>query len=133
MLGNDERMKRVVYSIYEYDPLIDSSNMSYYEYRQLATDIQSAYDNYDGFVIVHGTDTMSYSSAALSFILEDLGKPVIFTGAQKPMAEMRSDAIDNLQGALVLAGTIIIPEVGVYFNRRLFRGNRVVKYDTQGR
>jgi len=66
MHGNDGRVKRVVYSIYEYAPLIDSSNMTYYEYRQLATDIQTAYDNYDGFVIVHGTDTMSYSSAALS-------------------------------------------------------------------
>ena len=108
-------------------PFTDSSNMSYYEYRQIAADVQSAYDNYDGFVVVHGTDTMSYSSAALSFILEDLGKPVIFTGAQKPMAEMRSDAYDNLQGSLVLAGTAIIPEVCVYFNRRLFRGNRCVK------
>ena len=107
--------------------------MTYFEYRQMAADIHAAYDNYDGFVIVHGTDTMAYSSAALSFILEDLGKPVILTGAQKPMAEMRSDAIDNLQGALVLAGTVIIPEVGVFFNRRLFRGNRVVKYETQGK
>ena len=113
--------------------MIDSSNMTYFEYRQMAADIHAAYDNYDGFVIVHGTDTMAYSSAALSFILEDLGKPVILTGAQKPMAEMRSDAIDNLQGALVLAGTVIIPEVGVFFNRRLFRGNRVVKYETQGK
>ena len=133
MLGNDGRKKRVVYSIYEYDPQIDSSNMTSNEYQQLARHIQSAYHSYDGFVIVHGTDTMAYSSAALSFMLENLGKPVIFTGSQKPMAEIRSDAIGNLQGALILAGTIIIPEVGLFFNRRLFRGNRVVKYDTEGR
>lgn len=123
--------KRVVYTIYEYDPLIDSSNMSYLEYRQLAADIFSVYEHFDGFVIVHGTDTMSYTASSLSFMMEELGKPVVLTGAQKPMAEMRTDAIDNLQGALVIAGTLIIPEVALYFNRRLFRGNRVMKTDAQ--
>ena len=82
-------------------------NFAFSKLSNAAQDIQAAYDNYDGFVIVHGTDTMSYSAAALSFILEDLGKPVIFTGAQKPMAEMRSDAIDNLQGVMKFLKLII--------------------------
>ena len=74
---------------------------------------------------------MAYTSAALSFMFSELGKPVILTGAQKPLGEMRTDAIDNMQGSLVLAGSVCIPEVCVFFNRRLFRGNRVCKYDTE--
>ena len=105
--------------------------MDHHDYRQIAADIVKSYDHYDGFVIIHGTDTMAYSAAALSFMFSELGKPVILTGAQKPLGEMRTDAIDNMQGSLVLAGSVCIPEVCVFFNRRLFRGNRVCKYDTE--
>ena len=92
---------RIIYILYEYRPLIDSSNMDHNDYRQISADILNTYDDYDGFVVMHGTDTMAYSASALSFMFSELGKPVILTGAQKPMGEMRTDAIDNFQGALV--------------------------------
>ena len=92
---------RIIYILYEFRPLIDSSNMDHNDYRQISADIINTYDHYDGFVVMHGTDTMAYSASALSFMFSELGKPVILTGAQKPMGEMRTDAIDNFQGALV--------------------------------
>ena len=76
---------------------------------RIATDIELNYSDFDGFVILHGTDTMSYTSSALSFMLEDLGKTVVVTGAQIPMSQLRNDAVDNLLGALVIAGHYIIP------------------------
>ena len=127
----DGTVDRIIYVLYEFHPLIDSSNMDHHDYLQIAADIVNTYDHYDGFVIIHGTDTMAYSASALSFMFSELGKPVILTGAQKPLGEMRTDAIDNMQGSLVLAGSVCIPEVCVFFNRRLFRGNRVCKYDTE--
>jgi len=119
--------KRVVYTIDEYDPLLDSSNMTMDDWLQMANDIRSAYLQYDGFVIMHGTDTLSYTSSALSFMLENLGKTVIVTGSQIPLFETRSDGRDNLVGALILAGNYNIPEVTVYFNHKLMRGNRTIK------
>jgi len=83
--------------------------------------------SFDAFVILHGTDTMAYSASALSFLLEDLGKTVILTGAQIPLSQLRNDAVDNLMGALTIAGNYIIPECCLYFNHTLFRGNRVSK------
>ena len=81
------------------------------------------------FVVLHGTDTMSYTASALSFMLQNLGKPVILTGSQIPVFEVRSDGRDNFVGALILAGIYKIPEVCVYFNHKLLRGNRSTKVD----
>jgi len=85
------------------------------------------YSLFDAFVILHGTDTMAYTSSALSFLLEDLGKTVIVTGAQIPLSQLRNDAVDNLLGALSIAGHYIIPECCLFFNHTVFRGNRVSK------
>ena len=84
-------------------------------------------------MILHGTDTLAYTSSALSFMLENLGKPVIVTGSQIPAFETRSDGRDNLVGALIIAGNFSIPEVTVYFNHKLMRGNRTVKVSSPPR
>ncbi|KAJ3736047.1 L-asparaginase [Lentinula guzmanii] len=118
--------KRIRYAVLEWDPLLDSSNVEMSDWIRIATEIELNY-SFDAFVILHGTDTMSYSSSALSFLLEDLGKTVILTGAQIPLSQLRNDATDNLMGALTIAGHYIIPEVCLYFNHMLFRGNRVSK------
>ncbi|KAG8743908.1 hypothetical protein FRC10_011198 [Ceratobasidium sp. 414] len=93
----------------------------------IATEIELNYNAFDGFIVLHGTDTMCYTSSALSFLLEDLGKTVVITGAQIPLSQLRNDGIENLLGALSIAGQYIIPEVCLYFNHTLFRGNRVSK------
>ncbi|CAJ0592043.1 unnamed protein product [Cylicocyclus nassatus] len=121
--------KRVVYWIVEYEPLLDSCDMTFDDWIRIATDIRKAYHNYDGFVVLHGTDTLAYTASALSFMMENLGKPVIITGSQIPVAEVRSDGMENLVGALIIAGNYDIPEVCVYFNNKLMRGNRTVKMD----
>ncbi|KAJ6525687.1 asparaginase-domain-containing protein [Mycena capillaripes] len=118
--------KSIRYAILEWDPLLDSSNIETEDWIRLASEIQLNY-SFDAFVILHGTDTMSYTSSALSFLLEDLGKTVILTGAQIPLSQLRNDAVDNLMGALTIAGNYIIPECCLYFNHTLFRGNRVTK------
>ncbi len=116
--------------IYEYPHLIDSSNITPENWFEIAQDIASRYDEYDGFVVLHGTDTMAYTASALSFMLENLSKPVIVTGSQIPWSQMRSDAKDNLITSLMLAGNHSIAEVGLYFNNRLYRGNRSRKVDS---
>ncbi|CAJ0929384.1 unnamed protein product, partial [Mesorhabditis belari] len=121
--------KRVVYWIVEYDPLLDSCDMTFDDWIRIATDIKKAYHHYDGFVVLHGTDTLAYTSSALSFMMENLGKPVIITGSQIPVAEVRSDGMDNLVGSLIIAGNFDIPEVAVVFNNKLMRGNRTMKLD----
>ncbi|KAJ7085823.1 L-asparaginase [Mycena belliarum] len=118
--------KSIRYAILEWNPLLDSSNIETDDWIRLASEIELNY-NFDAFVILHGTDTMSYTSSALSFLLEDLGKTVILTGAQIPLSQLRNDAVDNLLGALSIAGNYIIPECCLYFNHTLFRGNRVSK------
>jgi L-asparaginase len=105
---------------------IDSSNVQIAQWQLLAAEIERELDRYDGFVIIHGTDTMVYTASALSFMLTNLPKPVILTGAQRPIAAIRTDAKNNLIGALELA-TYDVPEVGIYFDHRLFRGNRAKK------
>ncbi|KAF4615289.1 hypothetical protein D9613_002647 [Agrocybe pediades] len=100
--------------------------MDIQDWIRIATEIELNY-SFDAFVILHGTDTMAYTSSALSFLLEDLGKTVILTGAQIPLSQLRNDAVDNLMGALTIAGHYIIPECCLYFNHTLFRGNRVTK------
>ncbi len=118
--------------IKEYQPLLDSANMSPVEWYKIARDIKDNYDQFDGFVILHGTDTMAYSASALSFMLEDLNKPVIFTGSQIPLGQIRSDALDNIIGSLIIAGFHNVPEVGLYFHNKLYRGNRCQKVDSTG-
>ncbi|KAJ6630575.1 asparaginase-domain-containing protein [Mycena sp. CBHHK59/15] len=119
--------KSIRYAILEWNPLLDSSNIENEDWIRLASEIELNYPSFDAFVILHGTDTMSYTSSALSFLLEDLGKTVILTGAQIPLSQLRNDAVDNLMGALSIAGNYIIPECCLYFNHTLFRGNRVSK------
>ena len=120
------------FTLHEYSPLIDSSNMSPSDWQQIAEDIQSNYDKYDGFVILHGTDTMAYTASALSFMLEDLGKPVIVTGSQIPLAEIRSDGQSNLLNSLYLAANYPVHEVCLFFNNQLLRGNRTTKVHADG-
>uniref|UniRef100_A0A915CHV4 asparaginase n=1 Tax=Parascaris univalens TaxID=6257 RepID=A0A915CHV4_PARUN len=121
--------KKIVYWLLEYDPLLDSCDITFDDWIRIGKDIRKAYDQYDGFVILHGTDTLAYTASALSFMLENLGKPVVITGAQIPICEVRSDGRDNLIGALIIAGGFDIPEVTVYFNHKLLRGNRSTKLD----
>jgi L-asparaginase len=115
------------FDLVEYEPLLDSSNISVREWVKIAQDIKDKYDKYDGFVILHGTDTMAYTASALSFMLEGLGKPVILTGSQIPLCEIRNDARDNLITSLMIAGNYNVPEVCLFFGNELYRGNRVTK------
>lgn len=115
------------YTLHEYDPLLDSSSISLDEWIKIARDIHENYDKYDGFVVLHGTDTMAYTASALSFMLEGLQKPVILTGSQIPFCEIRNDARDNLITAMILAAQYHIPEVCLYFGNTLLRGNRATK------
>ena len=102
------------------------------EWMKIAHDISDHYEAYDGFVVLHGTDTMAYTASALPFILEGLGKPVVLTGSQIPLVELRSDGRDNLVSSLLAAASFEIPEVCLYFGRQLLRGNRAVKVSTHG-
>ncbi|XP_075223657.1 L-asparaginase [Lycorma delicatula] len=120
-------MKRILYSITEYEDLLDSSNMTMDDWAKIARDIYQSYEQFDGFVILQGTDTLPYTASALSFMLENLGKTVVITGAQIPIFEIRSDGIENLLTSVIFAGNYVIPEVTVYFNYKLFRGNRTIK------
>lgn len=116
-----------------FDPLIDSSDVEPSLWVRIAEIIRDRYDSYDGFVILHGTDTMSYSASVLSFMLEGLGKPVIFTGSQLPIGKPRTDGKENLVSAVEIAaardgeGHALVPEVAVYFGSKLLRGNRTTK------
>lgn len=119
------------YTIKEYQPLLDSSNMTVSEWNRIAEDIAEAYENFDGFVIFHGTDTMAYTASALSFMLENLNKPVIITGSQIPLSEVRNDAVENIITSLWLCAYQPIQEVCIYFNQTLLRGNRAQKISAQ--
>ncbi|XP_077300869.1 L-asparaginase [Arctopsyche grandis] len=118
---------RVLYTILEWECPMDSSDMTIVDWARIATQIEENYDSFDGFVVLHGTDTMSYSASALSFMLENLRKPVIITGSQIPIFEPRSDGADNFISALLIAATQDIPEVTLFFNKKLLRGNRTTK------
>ena len=115
------------YTLHAYPDPIDSSNAAPQDWQRIGRDIAARYDDYDGFVVLHGTDTMAYTAAALSFMLQGLRKPVIVTGSQIPLGEARSDALQNLVTALHLAAADGINEVALYFNQRLLRGNRATK------
>ncbi|HBV40992.1 MAG TPA: L-asparaginase 1 [Erwinia sp.] len=120
------------FTIHEYQPLIDSSDMTPQDWQTIADDIQANYDKYDGFVILHGTDTMAFTASALSFMLENLAKPVIVTGSQIPLAELRSDGQQNLLNSLFVAANYPINEVALFFNNQLYRGNRTTKAHADG-
>ncbi|MFG1172382.1 asparaginase [Erwiniaceae bacterium CAU 1747] len=120
------------FTIHEYQPLIDSSDMTPEDWQSIADDIQKNYDQYDGFVILHGTDTMAFTASALSFMLENLAKPVIVTGSQIPLAELRSDGQQNLLNSLFVAANYPINEVALFFNNTLYRGNRTTKAHADG-
>ena len=106
--------------------------METHHWVKIATDIKKHYQAYDGFVVLHGTDTMAYTASALSFMLVNLRKTVVLTGSQIPLSEVRNDAESNLLGALTMAGLYEIPEVCLYFDNQLLRGNRAQKYDATG-
>jgi L-asparaginase len=117
------------------DP-IDSSNMNPKYWIQIAEIIEENYDDFDGFVVLHGSDTMSYSASALSFMFENLAKPIIFTGSQLPIGDLRTDAKENLITSIQMAslqkgGKPVIKEVGLYFEYKLYRGNRTVKINAE--
>lgn len=113
-------------------PIVDSSNIKPATWVKIAEVIRDHYDDYNGFIVLHGTDTMSFSASALSFMLEGLSKPVIFTGSQLPVSALRSDARENLVSSIEIAaaesdGLPVVPEVCIYFEFKLFRGNRTTK------
>ncbi len=123
---------------YQFMPPIDSSDMSPRLWSQLVKIISERYNSYDGFVILHGTDTMAYTASALSFMLENLTKPVILTGSQLPINQLRTDGKENLITSIEIAaaahddGTAIVPEVCIYFSGKLLRGNRATKTNADG-
>lgn len=119
-----------------FDPPIDSSNINPDAWVKLVDIIQENYDKYDGFVILHGSDTMAYTASALSFMLENLAKPVILTGSQLPIGLLRTDGRENLIVSLEIAsakinGKPVVPEVCIYFENFLFRGNRATKFNAE--
>lgn len=121
---------------HSFDPLLDSSNMTPPFWVELAEVIAANYEQYDGFVILHGSDTMAYTASALSFMLENLNKPVILTGSQLPMGVIRSDGRENFINAIEIAAaqeenTPIVPEVAICFDNQLYRGNRTTKFNAE--
>ena len=125
-------------NVYQFTPPIDSSEMSPNKWAQLVRIINRNYDDYDGFVVLHGTDTMAYTASALSFMLEGLTKPVILTGSQLPIGQLRTDGKENLVTSIELAalkddnGHARVPEVCIYFSGVLLRGNRSTKINADG-
>ncbi len=120
------------WELYEMNPLLDSSNMTLKEWNEIGRVIYENYENYNGFVVLHGTDTMAYTASALSFILRGLNKPVVLTGSQIPLSELRSDGRDNLITSVLIASEGIANEVCLYFSGKLLRGNRAMKMSADG-
>ncbi len=121
---------------YCFDPLIDSSDINPGHWQKLGQVIYDHYEEYDGFVVLHGSDTMAYTASALSFMLENLNKPVILTGSQLPLGMVRTDGRENFITAIEIAAamedeTPVVPEVAVYFENQLMRGNRTIKYSAE--
>lgn len=131
-------LKRLHYRIesISFDPLIDSSDMSPEHWIKIADLIKANYEDYDGFVVLHGSDTMSYSASALSFMLKNLNKPVVITGSQLPLGVLRTDGRENFISSIEIAAakdddTPIVPEVCLFFENKLFRGNRTFKFNAE--
>jgi len=119
--------KHIRYCGLEFSPLLDSSSISSAGWTEIAQTVKENYHLFDGFVVLHGTDSLAYTASALSFMMSDLGKPVILTGSQASIFALQSDAVDNLLGSLIIAGTFIVPEVCLFFQHTLYRGNRTTK------
>ena len=117
----------------QFNPIIDSSDMHSDVWIRLADLIKTEYENYDGFVVLHGTDTMSYTASALSFLIENLSKPIIITGSQLPLGMIRTDGRENIISAVEIASNenVNIPEVCIFFENKLFRGNRTTKINAE--
>ena len=118
-------------TVHEFDPLLDSSDMTPTHWRRIAEDIAAHHDDFDAFIVLHGTDTMAYTASALAFMLAS-PKTIIVTGSQIPLIELRNDARENLVTSLMFAARYTIPEVCLYFGGRLLRGCRAVKVDAEG-
>ncbi len=123
-------------STISFDKPIDSSDMDVVRWKELGDIINGTYDMYDGFVVLHGSDTMSYTASAVSFMFENLSKPIIFTGSQLPIGDLRTDAKENLITALQIAalqekGMPVVTEVGLYFEYKLLRANRTTKVNAE--
>lgn len=139
LLRHVPELKRFNYRIstYQFDPPIDSSDMEPSFWANLVNIIDRNYNDFDGFVILHGTDTMAYTASALSFMLENLAKPVILTGSQLPIGTLRTDGKENLITAIEIAaakhadGTPVVPEVCIFFENELMRGNRTTKINAE--
>lgn len=119
--------RSIRYCVLEFETLLDSSSIDSDGWSQIATAVYRNYKLFDGFVVLHGTDSLAYTCSALSFMLQDLGKPVILTGSQAPIFQLQNDAVDNLLGSMILAGHFAIPECCLFFGYKLFRGNRSTK------
>lgn len=120
------------FTVHEYDPLLDSANMTSEDWRKIADDIAAHYEQYDGFIVLHGTDTMAYTASALPFMLHGLRKTVILTGSQIPLCQIRNDARANIITAMLIAANFSIPEVCLCFGQSLLRGCRAVKVNAEG-
>lgn len=140
ILAEVPELKKIVHTIdtFSFFPPIDSSDIEPSFWQDIAKLIKEKYNSYHGFVILHGTDTMSYSASALSFMLENLEKPVIFTGSQLPIGMLRTDGKENLISSIEIAaerdpssGRAVVPEVCVYFESQLYRGNRTTKFNAE--
>ena len=123
--------RSVRYAVYEFERLLDSSSIDAVGWDLITKAIYWNYQLYDGFVVLHGTDSLAYTSSALSFMLQNLGKPVILTGSQASIMELQTDAEANMLNSLIVAGHFMIPEVCLLFNFKLFRGNRVTKISAE--
>lgn len=134
--GYFTRVKDIEFEYCSFPELLDSSQFDISHWVQMAKEIEKNYDDFDGFIIIHGTDTMAYTASGLSFIFENLGKPVVLTGSQLPISHSRTDAITNFSNAIHVAGASAfgltpINEVCICFNDRVFRGNRSTKASTR--
>ena len=117
------------YDLEEFEPLLDSAHMVPADWLRIARRIDAKLPEYDGVVVLHGTDTMAYTASALAFMLEGLGRPVILTGSQVPLCQLRNDAWRNLLTSMLIAAEEAIPEVCIFFDDRLYRGCRARKVD----
>jgi L-asparaginase len=127
-----EDVRIPTYDLIEFDPIIDSSDMEPSDWVHIAQLIEANYYDYTGFLILHGTDTMAYTAAALSFMLENLGKVIVMTGSQIPLSNSITDARRNLIASMIVANEADIPEVVIFFNNKILRGNRASKIDSWG-
>lgn len=132
VMPQSSRGVTVMFRLVEYAPLLDSSNMTYEHWQRVCTDLHSMWLDFDAMVVLHGTDTMAFTASACSFMLPGIDKTIVFTGSQIPISLTRNDAETNLLGALTIAGHYRVPEVTLFFNNTLYRGNRCTKVDASG-